>query len=1116
MKMKSFFALLTAVLFGTSCQQQNITDVKIYEQPISIPTFQVGEPELNPMFYVPANYQGAQYRVYPYPLLDQITDVKIEKNYRGLFLENKYVKICVLPELGGRLYFAQDKTNNYDFIYYNHVIKPALIGMAGAWISGGVEWNIPHHHRVSTFMPVDFKCEENSDGSKTIWIGEYEKRHGSKWIVGLTLFPNRSFIQADIKLFNVTPEEQSNLIWANMAVHANENYQVIFPPDVEQAVFHSKVEFTTWPVSKQFYQGIDFTKGVDVSWWKNTTSPTSFFAWGSNMDFMGGIDHAKNAGTMLVGEHHTVPGKKFWNWGNNEVGKLWDQQMLTDSDGSYLELMMGAFSDNQPDYSWNDPYNTKIAKMYYAPIRNMNGIKNANKDFAVNVDLETGKANVQIYSTGEYDHLKLVLTHDKNRVYEQDFSITPAHPFVSEVKVAQTMKIENMQLAVYDKTGQELVRYQGEPKKNLPLPETYKEPKQPGECQTVDELYLTGLRLEQFYNPDYNPLVYYFEALKRDPNNILVNTQLGIYYVRHYDYEKAEHYLRVAVQTVTFNYTKPKFTEPLYYLGVCLYEQQRFSEAYDWLFKASWSHEWASPSFYFISSIDCIRSELDKALTHIDQSIQENANNIDARNLKCIILRHLQRYDESCAAAQSAIEYDPLDFIAMHELYQLSENSKKAGNATDLLSVLSAKMRDEPDNYLECAARYARAGFYEDAIQLLNLAVVSEEKKLQNPLIYYYLGFYYSKINNTALSRQNYQKGSELPIDYCFPHGRESARVLTTAVAEMANDANASYYLGNLYYDHRPDLAVENWNRAISLNGQSAVFYRNLAFANANFLDNVQKAVGYMTKAIELNPDDPLYLTEMDLYLSALNTQPSERINLFQAHPDAVQKSDETTSRFIILTTMLGRYDEAIEMLKQKHFHSAERFDVNLHATWVDGHILRGIRSLNDKKLESALADFNAVLEFPRNLEIARDSKSELAYYFIGHCYKLMGEALKATDFFNKSVEKRPIGGWAGGEWPEVIYSKVLAYRELGRNAEANTLLNEMITEGKAELASNPHAAWYTNSVERRSRLQRDKASACLRIALGYLGQDKRKQAENFLQKAREYDVTIGNTMIFK
>ncbi len=206
--------------------------VKVWEEPLTIPTYTLEAPDTNPRFYTNESYQGAQKRVYPYAMQDGITDVREEQTYKALYLENEYIKLCILPEIGGRLFYATDKTNNYEIFYRQHVIKPALIGMLGAWTSGGIEWCVFHHHRNTTFMPVDYTLADNDDGSKTIWFGETERRHRMKWLIGITLHPGRSNIETTVKLFNRTAEPHSILYWANVAVHVNDDYQVIFPPSV--------------------------------------------------------------------------------------------------------------------------------------------------------------------------------------------------------------------------------------------------------------------------------------------------------------------------------------------------------------------------------------------------------------------------------------------------------------------------------------------------------------------------------------------------------------------------------------------------------------------------------------------------------------------------------------------------------------------------------------------------------------------------------------------------------------------------------------------------------------------------------------------------------------------
>ena len=303
----AFLALLSALALAASLPpgldpavRADEHGVRAWEAPLRIPTYPVGPAEPSPMFYAGRQYQGAQGAIYPYPLLDQLGDRREDRSYRALWLENEYLKLSVLPEIGGRIFSAEDKTDGYPFFYGQHVIKPALIGMTGAWISGGVEWNVMHHHRASTFMPVQSAVVENADGSRTVWVGETEWRHRMRWVVGLTLRPGRSVLEASVRMFNRTPLPNSVLYFANPAVHANEQYEVLFPPDVAWATFHAKVDYAPWPLARGPFMGIDYAPGTNLGLWKNHPHPISFFVYHSDLDFFGGYDHGRKAGVVHV------------------------------------------------------------------------------------------------------------------------------------------------------------------------------------------------------------------------------------------------------------------------------------------------------------------------------------------------------------------------------------------------------------------------------------------------------------------------------------------------------------------------------------------------------------------------------------------------------------------------------------------------------------------------------------------------------------------------------------------------------------------------------------------------------------------------------------------------
>ena len=429
--------------------------VRVWEEPLVLPTYKKAADNPNPMFFRGQSYQGASRVIYPYPAQDNLTSDKIDQQYKALYLENEYIKLCVLPEIGGRLFYATDKTNGYEMFYRQSVIKPAHIGMLGAWISGGIEWCVFHHHRASTFLPVDYKLSKNEDGSATIWIGEFEPRQRMRWTIGITLRPGSSAIEVDIRMFNRTPHTHSILYWANVATHVNEDYQVFFPPSTRLGTYHAKNQFIHWPIGRGTYLGRDYD-GVDVSWWKNHPSHTSIFAHDLKEGFLAGYDHGKHAGTMHVANPHVVPGAKLWEWGRENT---WDSQILTDSDGHYAELMAGAYSDNQPDYSWIKPGETKMARQTWYPLRDIRGVKAANEHAAVNLEVKDGKAFVDVNVTREFEDAQITLIAREKPFFEKQITVSPAKPFTTEVALPEGIEETDIEFRLCTADHELLISY---------------------------------------------------------------------------------------------------------------------------------------------------------------------------------------------------------------------------------------------------------------------------------------------------------------------------------------------------------------------------------------------------------------------------------------------------------------------------------------------------------------------------------------------------------------------------------------------------------------------------------------------------------------------------------
>ncbi len=1080
--------------------QEDEEAVKLSEEAFVVPTYGVAPPDLNPRFYQGRVYQGAKACFYPYAVADKLTDVKADKTYKAVNLENKYLKLTVLPELGGRIFSAVDKTNGYDFFYRQRVVKPALIGMLGAWISGGVEWNVPHHHRASTFMTIDSGPTENEDGGKTLWVGEIELRHRMKWIVGVTLRPDRSYIELDVKIFNRTPVANSILFWINPAVHATPEYQVIFPPSTEWAVQHGKPEFASWPIARQVYGGVDYRSGVDISWWKNHPSPVSFFAWNSEEDFFGGYDHGKDAGVLHVADHYAVPGKKFFEWGKGPEGEAWTK-ILTDEDGPYLELMAGAYSDNQPDYSWCQPYEVKTFKHYWYPVRNLGAAKNATIDAAVNLEIGTdGKAVVAFNTTAEHDAAVARLAAGDKVLLEQETTIGPDKPFRAEVQLPPDTAPESLRAALTVEGGRELVAYRPAKRAGAPMPAPAKKPVPPKDIPTNEELYLTGLRLEQLFSPAMEPAPYYEEAIRRDPGDYRANTALGILYLKSARYEEAEARLRAAVARATENHIRPKDGEAFYYLGVALKAQGRMDAAWNEFQRAVWSVAWQAAGYYALAEIACMRGDYAKALELAESSLARDSSNTKALALRTAALRRLNRMDEAYQSVLRTASVDPLEFRAANELVLALRAVGEKDQANETVARLAKWTRGDVQTDLELAVDYGNAGLYDEARDVLERAVAaaSDEPGVY-PMVYYFLGYYAAKQGKPEEAAAFYALAAKQPGDYCFPFRFEAIPALEEAMRINPADARAPYCLGNLLYDHQPPRAIEAWERAAKLDPELALVHRNLANAYAKVAKDVAKAIASFERAIALAPNDPRYYYELDLLYEAAGAPTQKRLELLLAHKDVVSQRDDAVMRLLLLLNRSGRADEALEVLATRRFHNWEGSS-DIHDVYVDACLQRGHKLLRARDFAGARKAYEAALEYPENMEVGRpyrERRGAQVQYFIALTYDAAGEGANAKPFFEKAVERMREGA------TETLYYQACALRKLGRDEEAARAFERLVAHGTAEIAASASVDYFAKFGEKQSERERA-AQAHYVLGLGYRGQGKEAEALAELRKAQE------------
>ncbi|MDR3219066.1 MAG: DUF5107 domain-containing protein [Dysgonamonadaceae bacterium] len=1083
------------IMIWTSCallsvlvklSAQNTHDVKIWEGTLTLPSYVVNAPEKAPSFERSFAYQRATRGVYPYAMNDNVTNERSAQVHKALYIENEYIKLCVLPDIGGRLLYAIDKTNGYDIFYHQHVIKPSNVGMLGAWISGGVEFNVFHHHRASSYLPVDYKLAENTDGSKTIWIGETEPRQRMSWAIGLTLYPSKSYIEVSGRLVNETMNKNSFLYWSNVSTAANNDYQIIFPESTDFGVYHAKNSFVHWPISREPYLGKPYyNDSIDISWWKNHPDPVSIFAYDLKDDFIAGYDYSRKAGTMLVGNHSIVKGGKLWQWGPGAYGAMWDSQVLTDSDGPYIELMVGAYSDNQPDYSWINPYEVKTFTKHWYGIRDMHGAKKGNEHAALNLELNGTKALIAANTTQRERGATILLKKKEGTtLFQKIVDVAPDQPFQTEIAIAAGLIKEELVLSLSDASGKELIAYSPQPKNaEKPLPHEVRPPLKPKEINNIEECYLVGLRNKQFHNAFVNPNDYFEEVLRRDPNDVRSNTQMGIFYRENGEYAQAAMHLRRAVSRLTKDYTRPRDCEALYHLGLILKVQGNYPAAVDTLYRAAWDYAFASAAYFQLAQISATQHRYERALEEIEASLATNARNLSALNLQTTLLRISGKEAAARTINIAVLRFDPLNAYAVHESCLLGVRPQ---------SEFTQLMRNQPESYLELAVAYLNNGSPVEAEALLS----SIDKSTSYPTVKYYLGYLADMNGENAAAKNYFTQAVALPIDYCFPFRLETVKVYEKAMEYLPDAANTSYYMGNLLFQKQPDKAMDYWRKAIQLNPRFAMAYRNLGWAYKFHLKDAARTIENYEKAIAIDATQPIFLAELDEVYESSGVIPQKRYELLSAHHDVVKNRYDSFVREIRMTIFQGEYDKAIGHLTDNFFSRQEGVN-DLHDIYVDACLLAGKAAFDKGDAAKACEYFRLADTYPENQCLSREdiyARNAQVYYLTGLALEQQGKQSEAKKYYRLAAEN------LSGGTNIYDYEKAMAMLKLDKKADVTPLFDALIKQGEGE--ATDYVENFFVSFGPGKTVAEVNTSSFYMAGLGYLGKGDVARAQEYFAKA--------------
>lgn len=990
--------------------------VKVWQETLTLPTWTTGQEDPNPMFLENRVYQGSSGAVYPYGVIDTLTGNKEPRNYQAVWIENDFIRILLLPELGGRIHRAYDKVNQRDFVYYNEVVKPALVGLLGPWISGGIEFNWPQHHRPTTFMPVDVSIQKGENGEQTVWLGEVEPMRGLQVMAGFTLYPDRALVEITGKVFNGNATPRHFLWWANPAVKGGDDHQSIFPPDVTAVFDHGKRAVSAFPIATGTYYKVDYSAGVDISRYKNVPVPTSYMAEKSDYDFVGAYHHGERGGLLHVADHHVSPGKKQWSWGHGDFGQAWDRN-LTDDNGPYIELMTGVFTDNQPDFSWLAPYEEKVFVQNFLPYSGLGRVHNASAELAIKLERADNQLHVGVYAVTPLPTVSVVLSAEGVPLWETVISLQPGECWQQTLADSYPQRLT---LTVTAADGRPLLQYDEHQPKETPLPDAATAPLLPEALDNLDELYFIGQHLEQYNHASRRAEDYYRRALALDPLDYRNNVALGSLLLNAADWQGAQRCAEAALERAHRLNKNPRDGDASMLLATALERQGDDVRAWDHYYKASWSGNCRDAAFWALARLAMKKGDYRDALTKVEQSLRFNGSNNLAMGLKALVLAKLQRGDEAKSWISAQLAAYPLSYPLHYARWALGESDDEA------LRTLTGR-RGMNASYL--AGWLMSLGQKTQAVELL--AVLDSQETL--PMLW-----------RAALgdSREPFLQQAE----NCFTHRVRFPNTLDEVqmLQQLQDDSFACYLLGCFWYSlRRYDDAVACWQQTLSKRPDFAPAQRLLGIYYWNKQHDAVTAERYLAQAVALEPSNARFLFERDC-LAKLTAQPtSTRLASLAASQEVVFDRDDLTAELLSLWNITGQWQKAANVLRDRVFHPWEGGEGKITGQYLQNQMHRALALMAAGEWADGQTLLRQALHYPHNLGEGRlpGQTDNDIWYLLGVCAQRAGDLAESQRCYTLALQgdsTLDAGRYYNDQPVDYLFWQGMAMRALGDDAAAN------------------------------------------------------------------------------
>jgi len=958
-------SIIHVLAFGQNVSvTENFTEIKTY--PFSDP---------NPLPAMAISKKVSSF--YPYFMIDGYTNQGVNKNWKVVTLENEFITVTVLPEVGGKVWGAIEKSTGKEFVYMNHAMKFRSIAIRGPWTSGGIEHNfgLDLGHAPWAASPVDYILTNNPDGTVSCVVGGLDLASRSEWRVRINLPKDKAYFETEALWFNPLSLHQAYLSWEVAAYRGNDNLQVYFPGNYH--IGHDGLA-SPWPID---------SKGRDLSFYKNNKfgNSKSYHVVGDYRNWFGGYWDNLSFGFGHWSLYSDSPGKKLWVMSIARDGAIWED-LLTDNEGSSVEGQSGIKLNQSEERSGyhspfrqlsHNPLYAETKTDYWFPVKETGAMVDANIYGTLNVEAINDSLYVTISPLQKIED-SLVICLNSNELFSENVKLEPMKTFRRSFAVSTdanstiTVNIGNKKLYYSSKHESVISR--------------------PVLSNDSIKDYNSGERLFRM-GEDQNAMRNYIEAMElykkcieKEPTHSEALARIAELYYRKGQYEKGIYYARSVLEFSAYDGATN------YIYGALQDKLNNTYEAEEAFSIASLTMEFRSAAYAQIAGIELKKKDFNKAVMYSRKALDFNKYNLTAISIMISAYRKLDKTDESKKAINELMQIDPLNQYARFEKYLSASDT-----ATGRVAFQSCIKNEFPhETYLELALQYANTGMNEEAIKVLELAPAY-------PTVYYWLAYLYRNI-----SKQKTEEYLNKAVDYSpwlvFPFRAETVPVLEWAEQQVHSWKTIYYSALIQWYSNN----LSNAKELFEICGNEpdyAPFYLSRGILLSNDKAKQDDVLNDFTKAVLIDPK------EWRTWHALTNFY--ERSGSFAKQYDNAKKSYQKFSDnpFISLDyarslVNVKKPKDCLDVLSNTRVFPQEGAREG-HDIFEMANIAQALNSIEQKRYKEAAKYLEQAKEFPENLGVGKpyDPDYRILDYLLAYCANETGNEQKSVQYYDNIID---------------------------------------------------------------------------------------------------------------